>query len=365
MSKRALVTGACGFVGSHLLEALIERGWNVIGTDLEEAQRNEFYAERASSNEKMPNPSYYGDLIEELDISFIPSDITNKTSLEPLFKDNIDVVFHTASLYDYFAEWDKLRSVNINGARNIGEKAAKNDVSHFIHWSTLGVTGGNKANRDAPLREDAQYAPHNRYGDSKVKQEKVLRNLQDEAGLPLTIIRPAPIYGPRNNYGVYHLLYLYRKIGTVLMFPIYPRRYQLRFPCVHVQDVVRAALFIHSHQKRTLGETYHVTSDPIKQDELVSFFAESLGLPEKRIPLPWPFYQGAAMLLLKLAKHLEKRAREKDTRPKFPASMAQYLQSDFWFTNEKLRNEGFDFLYQDPRKGLWNYITWCKDRGML
>lgn len=179
------------------------------------------------------------------------------------------------------------------------------------------------------------------------------------------MLRPAPIYGPRNRYGVYHLLYLYRKVGTGLVFPVYPRHNQPRFPSVHVNDVVRAALFARDDPAQTRGEIYHVTSDPIRQDELVTFMARSLGLPVKRVPLPWPIYKTIAGWLVKLAEHLEQRARSNDRRPKFPASMAQYLESDFWFSNEKLKSAGFDFKYENPKDGLWNFITWCKRRGML
>lgn len=365
MSTRALVTGACGFVGSHLVERLAASDWEVLATDLEAAQRNTFYADRADGNETMPNPSYYGDLLADLDATFVPADLTDRSSLEPLFEHDVDVVFHTASLYDYFAEWETLHAVNVEGGRNVGELAADHGVDQFVHWSTLGVTGGNDVNRSTPIREDAPYAPHNRYGRSKAEQERVLLELHEDAGLPLTILRPAPIYGPRNNYGVYHLLYLYRKVGTGLVFPVYPRRYQLHFPSVHVRDLVRAALFVHANRPETVGETYHVTSDPIEQDDLVAFVCRAMGLPVRRIPLPWPAYRAAAGGLLAVAKRLERRARERDRRPKFPASMAQYLRSDFWFTNEKLRSEGFEFVHRDPRRGLWEYITWCRERGLL
>lgn len=366
MVKRALVTGACGFVGSHLIGFLSEKGWKVTGTDLEEAKRDTYYANgELESSAEFPTHEYYDDFLKEVGSEFIPADITDRASLETVFDRPYDVVFHTASLYDYFAEWDVLHEVNVKGGRNIGEVAAENDVGHFVHWSTLGVCGGTDATRDEPIHEDAPYDPHNRYGKSKKLQEEELRKLYREDDLPLTVLRPAPIYGPRHSYGVYHLLLLYRKVGTGLVFPIYPRRRQLRFPSVHVTDLVRAALFVHENRENTLGEIYHVTSDPIYQDELVEFIVNALGLPQRQIPLPWAAYRTIAGWLVSIAELLEQRARERDYAPKFPASMAQYLASDFWFTNEKIKQEGFEFIYEDPRQGLWSYITWCKERGLL
>jgi len=366
VTERALVTGACGFVGSHLVEHLADRGWDVVATDLEESERDRYYAdEAAGEGAETPEHRYNDESLDGAGVEFVPADVTERKTLEPLFERHYDVVFHTASLFDYFADWETLRSVNVDGGRNVGELAAAGDVDHFVHWSTLGVCGGSDAERDRPIREDAPYDPHNRYERSKVEQEQALVELHERAGLPLTVLRPAPVYGPRHGYGVYHLLYLYRKVGTAFVFPIYPRRRQLRFPCVHVDDLVGAALFTHARRDHTLGEVYHVTGDPIRQDELVEFVAEALNLPKRRIPLPWPLYRAVAGWLVPVAGLLERRARARDLVAKIPASMVQYLTSDFWFSNEKIKRAGFEFAYEDPRRGLWEYVTWCKGRGLL
>lgn len=366
MGKTALVTGACGFVGSHVVEHLTEHEWDIVATDLEANRRTDFYDESGTSDHPQgPHHRYYGDLLEDLGVQFVSADLTRRSTLEPLFDHAYDVVFHTASLYDYFADWEALYEVNVEGGRNIGELAATNDVGHFVHWSTLGVCAGSEIETNEPVDETAPYDPHNRYGRSKAEQERALFALAEENELPLTVLRPAPVYGPRHTYGVYHLLYLYRKVGTGLIFPIYPRDRQLRFPSVHVEDLVRAAVFVYANADETVGEIYHVTSDPISQDNLVAFVVESLGLPRRQIPLPWPVYRTIARWLVTAAEFYERRARDRDITPKFPASMAQYLANDFRFSNEKLKSAGFEFVYADPRRGLWEYITWCKERGLL
>ena len=366
VSQTALVTGACGFVGSHLVESLASRGWNVTATDLDRSARGIYYEHEISGDRTdKPQHSYVSEIIKESESRFISADITEPDTLKQVFDQPYDVVFHTASLYDYFAEWEALYSVNVEGGRNVGELAASNDVGHFIHWSTLGVCGGASPERDKPIKESAPYNPHNRYGKSKMKQEEVLLSIQENQNLPLTVIRPAPIYGPRHMYGVYHLLLLYRKIGTALIFPIFPESKQLKFPCVHIHDLIQAALYVHQNRDQTVGEIYHVTSEPIKQDDLIEFIANSLGLPIRRFPLPWPLYKLIAGRLVQLAALLEQRAREKKMAPKFPASMATYLKSDFWYTSEKLKKTGFEFRYEDPREGLWSYMTWCKQEGLL
>lgn len=366
-AQRALVTGACGFVGSHLVEHLTSADWDVVATDLEGADRTEYYATReGSANDSMPEPSHYGSVLDRLDVEFIPADITDPDQVDRLFagRDPYDVVFHTASLYDYFADRETLDRVNLTGGRNVATAASRHDVGQFVHWSTLGVCGGSASESD-PIREDAPYNPHNRYGESKAEQERMLFDLEREAGLPLTVLRPAPVYGPRHTYGIYHLLYLYRKVGTGFIWPIYPRDQQLRFPSVYVTDLVRAATFVTRYPETTIGEVYHVTSEPIEQDDLIAFITEALGLPRHRIPMPWPLYRFIANRLVETAGVFERRARRNDSRPKFPMSMAQYLTRDFWYVSDKLRDLGFTFEYPDPREGLWEYITWCKERGLL
>ena len=101
MGKTALVTGACGFTGTHILELLAkEGGYSVIATDLKGSERKFFYTES-----EVAAPVYYEDFWRSLnmDIKFIHSDLTKKEELKPLFAYDIDVVFNPASLYDYFA----------------------------------------------------------------------------------------------------------------------------------------------------------------------------------------------------------------------------------------------------------------------
>lgn len=198
-----------------------------------------------------------------------------------------------------------------------------------------------------------------------MKHEQVLFEICDRQDLPITVLRPASVYGPRIRYGVCHLLYLYRKVGTGFAFPVYPGHTQPRFPSVQVSDFVRAAIFARDNPAQTRGEIFHVTSDPISQDELVGFIARSLDLPVKRVPPSWPIFKTIARWLVKLAEHLEQPARSNDERSKFSASMSQYLESDFWFSNGKLKSAEFEFNYEDPKDGLWNYTTWCKRRGMV
>jgi len=357
MSKLALVTGACGFVGTNMVEYLRSEGWEVVGTDLKRENHKKYYCE-----EGVLHPAYWEGFVEKLGVKFIPADLTKKETLLPLFEHKYDAIFHIASLYDYFAQWDVLFKVNVEGAKNLAQLALENGVKRFIHWSTDGVYGEIK---DGPADETCPFNPPNLYSKSKVEQEKSLWQLYKEENLPLTVIRPAPIYGPRHTYGTYHILYLQAKLGTGTIVSWYPKKSTLMMPSVHVEDLVRAALFL-AEKDETLGEAYNVLSNCITQTEFMEFLAKALGLERVvRVPIPFFVYKLAAKVSLPLVRGVERTARKKGLRPKIDLPMVEYVTHQYWFSNQKIKDLGFKFIYEDPKKGFWNYIGWCKERGLL
>lgn len=357
MTRRALVTGACGFTGTHMVELLLKEGWEVVATDLERSGHKDYYCEAGDLH-----PAYYEDFIKNLSVELIYADLTQSETLRPLFKYGYDAIFHTASLYDYFAEWDVLCKVNVEGTKNLAELAIEYGVGRFVHWSTDGVYG---EAHDGPIDETAPHNPPNLYSKSKAAQEKILWMMHKDHGLPLTVIRPAPIYGPRHIYGFYHILYCIEKIGTGLVISWYPKKYTLMFPSIHVIDLVRAAEFL-TKKSEAVGEAYNVLSDCITQTEFLEFCYRALAVKKiVRIPVWWPVFKAFATLALAMSKLLDKKARKMELRPKIDVPMVEYVTHQYWFNNQKLKDTGFKFIYEDPRKGIWEYITWCKERGWL
>jgi nucleoside-diphosphate-sugar epimerase len=361
MTNEALVTGACGFLGSKLTEHLAERDLRVVATDLEEADRSRYYTE----TDDAPHPEYDPTVVRDRsEVTFVPADLTAPDTLDRLFDGHdYDAVFHAASLFDYFADRETLEAVNVDGARNLAERAVDAGVGHFVHFSTAGVLG--ESGFDAPKDEEATCNPHNRYCESKMRQERTLRSLKRGRGLPLTIVRPAPIYGPGNRYGVYHIPLLLSKMGVAPVYRIYPRSKQLYFPSIHVEDLCDIALFLADRRDRVVGEVYNAVSDCIRQDELLSFLGEAVGVPRVRVPIPYRVYKLLCKYAVVHSERIERIARERDVRPKVDASMTRYLSHNMWYSNRKIRDLGFEFTYRDPRRGLWNYVTWCKERGLL
>ena len=113
--KVVLVTGACGFVGSHLVDQLLEfEDFEVRGTDLSTADYTFF------------NPA----------CEFIPSDLRNPDSLHQVVQ-GVDLIYHTASLFRYSAAWQDLYEVNVEGTLNLALAASEAEVSKFENRGNL------------------------------------------------------------------------------------------------------------------------------------------------------------------------------------------------------------------------------------
>ncbi|MBI4361896.1 MAG: NAD(P)-dependent oxidoreductase [Euryarchaeota archaeon] len=342
MAPLALVTGACGFTGGHMVEMLRAQGWEVLATDLPAADPGRAKAQGAE---------------------FLPSDVTRPETLKPLFDRSPEVLFHPASLFDYFAPWEPLHRVNVVGMRNLCEAAAGSSLKRILHWSTLGVYGEQHNGECAD--ENWPFNPPNLYSKSKAEQEKVVQEFRRERGLPFTILRPAPMYGPGNRYGMYHIHLLMAKTGSTVIPSIYPRTRRLRMPMLHVRDACGAALHL-SRTPGALGEAYNaVTTMDFFIDEFMEFSARALHVPAPRIPVWYPFYQVFGKWATWQARRVEKVARRKGFRPKFDLPMAEYVSHRYWFSNEKLKKTGYRFLYEDWRKGIWETLGWYREQGWL
>ncbi|MHA1339113.1 MAG: NAD-dependent epimerase/dehydratase family protein [Promethearchaeota archaeon] len=368
MGKKALVTGALGHTGSYLVNLLIDKGWEVVATDLESTRRKQLMTKETVFGSKFQYKS-----IDRPGVTFIAADLTDKESLRALFTDeykDYDVVFHPASLYDYFAEIDILRKINVGGLKNLLEvmhEALGDNMPRFLHWSTCGVYGEPEYKKNAkgyPLAADetAPYNPPNSYSISKMEQEILLKEFGEKYPLKWTIIRPAPIYGPHQMYGAFHIFYTIRKLGHMVIPMIFPKKHKLMMPMIHVEDLVNAAYFLWDKEE-TIHEAFNVIGENTTQQEWMEFLSQELGVPYTHIPIWWGLYKFVANSVFGWAAWMEKRARKFGVRPKFDLPMAGYIKHQYFFSNNKIKSLGFKFKYGDPFLGTRQTIRWYIDNG--
>jgi len=182
-TARVLVTGADGFIGSHLTEMLVLRGAKVRAL----TQYNSF--------------NHWGWLEDAacLDsIEVVSGDIRDGNFVDTICKD-IDVVFHLAALiaipYSYVAP-DSYLQTNVGGTLNVVKAALRNKVRRVIHTSTSEVYG---TARVAPISESHPLQPQSPYSASKIGADAVAMSYYHSFGLPVATARPFNTYGPRQS----------------------------------------------------------------------------------------------------------------------------------------------------------------------
>lgn len=183
MSKKVLVTGADGFIGSHLVEMLLTKGYEV---------------RALSQYNSLNNWGWLEDIPNLKDIEVVTGDVRDPFFCNEITKE-IDVVYHLAALiaipYSYVAPQSYVET-NINGTLNICKAALENKVRHVIHTSTSEVYG---TAQFVPISEKHPMQPQSPYSASKISADMMAMSFYYSFKLPLTIARPFNTYGPRQS----------------------------------------------------------------------------------------------------------------------------------------------------------------------
>lgn len=181
----ALVTGATGFIGSHLTESLVRAGARVRALVHYNAD------DRQGNLELLP-----GDVRKEVEV--VRGDIRNPEGMDAAAY-GVSVVFHLAALiaipYSYLNPREHFET-NVIGTYNVARAAQRAGVERFIHTSTSEVYG---TALFTPITEDHPLQGQSPYSASKIGADKVVESLQLSFDLPAVTVRPFNTYGPRQS----------------------------------------------------------------------------------------------------------------------------------------------------------------------
>lgn len=258
---RALVTGATGFTGGHLVHNLLDHGYKV-----------KVFVRPSSNTEKL----------QTLPVEIAVGQLQNR---EDVFRavEGVDVVYHVAALYRQAnlpdsAYWE----VNVMGTQYLLEAATYHGIKRFLHCSTGGVHGHIE---NPPANEDAPIKPGDVYQDSKAEAEKLALYYYHEMGLPVTVVRPTGIYGPGDT----RMLKLYRMIQNrdFIMFGSGKVLYHLTF----VSDTVEG-MRLAAESERAIGQVYIIAGEEYSTlMEFAQTVAKVLHVKPPKTKLPvWPLY---------------------------------------------------------------------------
>lgn len=329
--SRVLVTGASGFIGRRLVSELQTDGARVCCL----VRRNEQAAELAARG-----------------VEPLQGDLTRPETLRGL--GGFDLVFHLAGVLAA-RKAEVFECVNVEGCRNLYEAllASPRSPARVVHVSS--IAAGGPAASAAPRREDDPDAPVSLYGRTKLGGERVARSYSDR--LPVLILRPAVVYGPRDR----NLLPIFKMAarGWVLTPPVQPKL----FSFVHVRDLARAMIHAASIDG-LIGGPYHVaTGKPWGWDELVAEISEALGRRSRQLRLGrWPYRLTA--WFHDIESRLFRRRRVDLLIPqKLPELFARFWHVD---TRKFWRAMGRAELRPTPlASGLRETAAWYRARGWL
>jgi NAD dependent epimerase/dehydratase len=181
--KIALITGADGFIGSHLTEMLVEKGYKVRALSQYNSFNNWGWLENTNCIDK---------------IKVLTGDVRDQHYCKHITKE-VDIIFHLAALiaipYSYLAP-DSYVDTNIKGTLNICQAAKENGNIRVIHTSTSEVYG---TAQYIPIDEKHPVNPQSPYSASKVAADSMAMSFYHSFKLPVTIARPFNTYGPRQS----------------------------------------------------------------------------------------------------------------------------------------------------------------------
>jgi nucleoside-diphosphate-sugar epimerase len=225
---RLLVTGGTGFIGSHLAEEGRRRGAEVAVLGLTERPEEQANAALLS---RMGAVVFSGSITDP--------DLCRRAAKGATHIFHLAVAMREGGKSDEFFE-----SINLDGTRHLLQAATAERVERFVYCSTIGIYG-----HRAPgvTTEESPLSPGNIYERTKVTAERLVRDFVENCGLPAVILRPADVYGPRDQ----RLLKMFKGVRRG-RFPLFGSGNGRRH-MVYVDDVV-SAFFKACERDEALGE---------------------------------------------------------------------------------------------------------------
>jgi nucleoside-diphosphate-sugar epimerase len=258
----ALVTGATGLVGSHVVELLLREGWSVRGLARGDAAR-------AAVRDAGAEP--------------VTGDITDSASVAVASR-GVDVLFHTAAAITQRGGWESYRRMNVEGTAAVIDAAAGTGA-RLLHLSSVAVYGANgryqsaeKTSEDTPL---GPLTERSFYARSKRESEQMVMDAHRSGRVWATAVRPDVIYGPRDRQFVPRMA---RALALGVMPVIGGGRSTLAV--VHAANVAEGALLA-ARSAVAGGRVYNLTNDyDVTVRDFFRLGAEGLGVRARFVPVP-------------------------------------------------------------------------------
>ncbi len=324
-----LVTGATGFTGSVLVRKLVNAGLSV----------------RA-----IARPSSHTDHLGDLAIQWFRGDVFDEKTVNEAAS-GVEYVFHVAAAYreaKYGDEWYRL--VHVESTRRLAEAALRQaHFQRFVHVSTVGVHGHIE---NPPADENAPFHPGDVYQRTKAEAEEWIREFAADHRLPLTVIRPAGIYGPGDR----RLAKFFKMAGRGWFVQLGGGK--CLYHLIHVDDLTNAMILAATHPA-ALGEVFIVGNpEPIPMQEWAAIVADVCGRRLRTVRFPvQPFFWLGALC--------EAVCRPLGLEPPIHRRRVAFFTKDRAFDTRKLRERlGYRYVHTNE-EGIRQTAAWYRDHGWI
>lgn len=325
--QRVAVTGATGFLGSHLVCALTGLGYRVHAL-----ARNADKAKRLPSVDRL-----------------VIGEITDPSALARL-ADGCEGFVHLVSNFRTASDPpERYRATNVEGTRAALDAARAAGVRRFVHCSTIGVHGHVRV---GPADESSPFAPGDLYQETKLQAECLCRAEMTRPGMEIVIVRPTSIYGP----GDMRMLKMFRMLAKRRFVQVGPGREN--FHAVYIDDLVDG--FIRTLETPDIaGETFIIGGSrylPLR--DYIAVAARAVGAPEPRIRVPYaPLYASSAVV--------ETVCAWLGIEPPLHRRRVRFFRNNRAFVIDKARDRLFYRPQVDLEEGMRRTVAWYRAEGLL
>jgi len=331
MPLRYLITGATGFLGGHVAEACAARGLPVV---------------------TIARPGSDTKLLDRLGATIRRGDITDAGVVQQAV-DGADVVVHCAAKVGDAGPVEDYRGVNVEALRGLLDTCKGRPLHRFVHMSSLGVYEA-RHHHGTDEREPLPAQHMDGYTQSKVEAEQLALAYQREHGVPVVVLRPGFVYGPRDRNVLPKLI---QRMATSKIHYLGGDRRALN--TIYIGNLVDA-VFLAAEQPWAVGQVYNLTDGEfVSKRRFIEAVAEAMGFKKPKQLLP----RWLAGILVRLVERRVRRAGPNGKTVLTPAQF-KFLLLNLDFSIEKAKRElgyrprvGFD-------EGMRQTMAWYKDRGL-
>ncbi|MEQ8325034.1 MAG: NAD-dependent epimerase/dehydratase family protein [Vicingaceae bacterium] len=270
--RKALVTGANGFIGYHLCRHLKDNDWEVIAL---------IHSDRGKAD------------LENLDVKIVNASVTDLDSMMAAVPAEVDAFFHLAGVTSqWYKDFNRQFEVNVNGTRIALDVASEKQAKRFVHISSI-MAFGLHIERITEKTESNAFELNNNYSRTKLKAEKLAINAY-RSGMDVVILNPSHIIGPKDRH---NHIQLFEAIMDDNLPGIPPGKGMF----CHVADAVLA--FEQAALKGQSGEKYLIGGHCLSFKELSMGISKALGkkknirvIPKWAFKLLLPYYSFVGFL---------------------------------------------------------------------